>query len=699
MTATATISGGSGIYSYQWQSSTNNSTFSDIGGATSASHAPTAITATTWYRRVASSGGCSSTSNTVQKSITTGSFAWIGGVSTDWSTATNWCGNTVPTATDNVTINSGTANSPVIDATTAYANNLTLATGASLTMQNAALLNIAGNWTNDGTLIPHDGTTVRFTAGTGTQTIAGGTSTFYNIEKNAAGTLAIGSASDITIRRGGLLKISAGTFDMNGRTVLLKSKVAADGTDSTASLGVVTGSITNASNFRAERHNSSIRGVRYISAPVSGATVSMLKDSIIIAGPAAGGFDAPNANTTTIKDYVESRNASINKCFVSFTSTGTTLGSGKGYYLFVPGKRTTVYPAAEEVTLVMKGAPTLGNVNFSVSYTAAASQGWNLVGNPYPSAIDWDAAAWTKTNIDDAMYIWDPTNGSTGSYYAYVFGISSDGRANGSIIPSGQGFFVKANAPSPAMSVTENAKVSNTYGRANFRVAQTASYVTLKVSNQNGDVDYTTVRLDDESGRTLTALKMANTRLNMYTKGTVGTSSYSINVAQDVPSFTVPIYIESSGSTMYNVEVIKVVGDINADNNLKILDQATGQYTDVVVGTKLTLVPDGNAQRLSLVRTAAAEVVTDVVDEVEVDGGYELYPTHVHGHSHHHPVLYTYDQTEKKIEIYRSNGVKVASHSTHHSHYSFDDFGKYDSGVYMVKVTSNNRTHAFKVVK
>ncbi len=698
ITSTATIGGGNGSYTYQWQSSINNSTFADVSGETSSGYSPASITVTTWYRRVASSGGCTSTSNTVQKSMITGSFTWVGNTSNSWSTAGNWCGNAVPTASDNVTINSGTANSPVIDGVTAYSNSFTMATGASLAMQNGAILQVAGNWTNNGTLIPYDGTTVKFTASSGTQTIGGAaTQTFYNLEKNAAGTLTISGTSDVTIRRGGLLKISAGTFDMNSRTVLLKSKVAADGTDSTASLGVVTGTITNASNFKIERYNSAVRGIRYISAPVSGVTASAFKDSIIVAGPASGGFDAPNSSISTIKEYVESRNWSLSKCFVSFTSINTTITPGKGYYLFVPGKRTTVYPAAEAVTLLMKGAPVTGNVNFSLSYTPSASQDWNLVGNPYPSAIDWDAAAWTKTNLDDAMYMWDPNNGTSGAYYAYVFGISSDGRSNGSIIPSSQGFFVKANAASPALSVTENAKVSNTYGKANFRVAQTASYVTLKVSNQNGDVDYTTVRLDDASGRTLTALKMSNSKINMYTKDATGTNSYSINVVQDVPSFTVPIYIESTTSNVYNIEVIKVEGDINAANNLKILDQATGHYTDVVVGAKLTLVPDGNAQRISLIRVAAAEVVTNTVDEVEIDGGYELYPTHIHGHSH--PVLYTYDQSEKKIEIYKSNGTKLAEHSTHHSHYSFDDFGKYDSGVYMVKVTSNSKTHNFKIVK
>lgn len=51
-------SGGTGSFTYQWQSSTDGSSFSDIGGATSATYNPTAVSQTTWYRRAVSSGSC-----------------------------------------------------------------------------------------------------------------------------------------------------------------------------------------------------------------------------------------------------------------------------------------------------------------------------------------------------------------------------------------------------------------------------------------------------------------------------------------------------------------------------------------------------------------------------------------------------------------------------------------------------------------
>lgn len=53
-----TPSGGSGAYTYQWQSSTDNITFTDIAGATSATYNPPLLTVSTYYRRVTISGAC-----------------------------------------------------------------------------------------------------------------------------------------------------------------------------------------------------------------------------------------------------------------------------------------------------------------------------------------------------------------------------------------------------------------------------------------------------------------------------------------------------------------------------------------------------------------------------------------------------------------------------------------------------------------
>ncbi|MBI2274299.1 MAG: HYR domain-containing protein, partial [Bacteroidetes bacterium] len=54
LSSAAEASGGTGTIAYQWQSSTDNSNFTNIPGATSATYAPGALTTTTYYRRGAS---------------------------------------------------------------------------------------------------------------------------------------------------------------------------------------------------------------------------------------------------------------------------------------------------------------------------------------------------------------------------------------------------------------------------------------------------------------------------------------------------------------------------------------------------------------------------------------------------------------------------------------------------------------------
>lgn len=66
--------GGTGSYTYQWQQSLDNLSFSNISGATNPSYQPTALTADRYFKRIVTSGNCSSESNivkiTVQGSIT-----------------------------------------------------------------------------------------------------------------------------------------------------------------------------------------------------------------------------------------------------------------------------------------------------------------------------------------------------------------------------------------------------------------------------------------------------------------------------------------------------------------------------------------------------------------------------------------------------------------------------------------------------
>ncbi|HOZ16125.1 MAG TPA: gliding motility-associated C-terminal domain-containing protein, partial [Tenuifilaceae bacterium] len=63
--------GGSGVYAYQWQSSTTAATgpFTDISGANNQNYSPAALTQTTYFRRVVTSGVCSSQSNVVTVTV------------------------------------------------------------------------------------------------------------------------------------------------------------------------------------------------------------------------------------------------------------------------------------------------------------------------------------------------------------------------------------------------------------------------------------------------------------------------------------------------------------------------------------------------------------------------------------------------------------------------------------------------------
>jgi gliding motility-associated-like protein len=61
--------GGSGTFSYQWEQSTDNTTWTAISGATNKDYAPPAMTVTTWYRRQVTGGSCSAVSAAVKVTV------------------------------------------------------------------------------------------------------------------------------------------------------------------------------------------------------------------------------------------------------------------------------------------------------------------------------------------------------------------------------------------------------------------------------------------------------------------------------------------------------------------------------------------------------------------------------------------------------------------------------------------------------
>ncbi len=129
-------------------------------------------------------------------------------------------------------------------------------------------------------------------------------------------------------------------------------------------------------------------------------------------------------------------------------STSTALDVDKGYLIY--------YPENTPATYTFAGPLRNGTVSPVITY-ADASHGYNLVPNPYPSAINW-ALIPTKTNLADAFWTWNPALLNYGAYGTAVgLGTSSTTQ----YIPVGQAFFVRATSASPALSLTNAARVHN----------------------------------------------------------------------------------------------------------------------------------------------------------------------------------------------------------------------------------------------
>jgi hypothetical protein len=236
-TSVTTLNGNtmSGV-NYQWQSSTTSATatdFANISGATGEDYSPPVPTVTTWYRRVATKttdATCVGRSIPAQITVTA-SGSWSGNTDTDWHNTANWCGGAIPTATTDVVINSTAARQPTISTADAVCRNLTISSGATITVTDRTL-DIKGNLAYNGSLSFNGSVTgtVSF-SGTSAQTITGSTPYIFNnvTFNNASSTVPsiTFSGNAITVNKG--LTLTAGTINLGGYNVTIGTSAAVPG--------------------------------------------------------------------------------------------------------------------------------------------------------------------------------------------------------------------------------------------------------------------------------------------------------------------------------------------------------------------------------------------------------------------------------------------------------------------------------------
>lgn len=127
---------------------------------------------------------------------------------------------------------------------------------------------------------------------------------------------------------------------------------------------------------------------------------------------------------------------------------------GRGYSIIAPDNFSNLIPEKLEVTF--KGIPNNGKIKTDLGVVNT----YNLIGNPYPSALDADLFL-TKNafNIKGALYFWthntpitnNKYNANDYAVYNLLGGVGTRAVALGlnetipdGTIASGQGFFVKS---------------------------------------------------------------------------------------------------------------------------------------------------------------------------------------------------------------------------------------------------------------
>jgi hypothetical protein len=306
------------------------------------------------------------------------------------------------------------------------------------------------------------------------------------------------------------------------------------------------------------------RGYRLISSPVYAATVgankvysiNYLDNSMYLTGASGGGFD--QTGNPTIYLFREDQvplNASFtdgnfwgisainNTTTYNYSVTGGNPGTtntynipvGDGMMVFFRGNRASATVAAEtepsyvtpvSATLSTSGTlnqgqvtvsdwytPTSSNLGYTTATANTAIRGFNLVGNPYPSSIDWNNYNTTSTttgiyasNIGTTVYELNPVNHNYGVYNK-TGGTSTNSGSN--IIASGQGFFVQATGANPQLIFNESAKTStqNTgsallmAARVNLDAANTNNnntnpYLRLQIAADSINTDDTYIGFD-----------------------------------------------------------------------------------------------------------------------------------------------------------------------------------------------------------
>ena len=284
---------------------------------------------------------------------------------------------------------------------------------------------------------------------------------------NVLGSLTVDILATDSVKLGGNTNIASvvtprsGSLFSDGKLRLLSSLAGTAMVASHSDTGKIIGNVAVERYIPAGRKNQ----WRFLGFPYSG--------PLTISNITGTAFDFAIANTqapSTIKYFDPTtdngligagNNALGNAGYVAFTDATGQIASGQGVAAWLYGTAGAASQGTLASALTIASSGVLNETGAAYSKTLQlGTNGWNLVGNPFASTIDWNSAGITKTNLDSTVYRWNPEAVSWSTYNSTT-GIAT---GNGSrYIESGAAFFVKSGGlrVAPALSFAQTAKATD----------------------------------------------------------------------------------------------------------------------------------------------------------------------------------------------------------------------------------------------
>lgn len=328
---------------------------------------------------------------------------------------------------------------------------------------------------------------------------------------------------------------------------------------------------------------------RYLSMPVKGVRIADLQAFFPVTGDFTGA-DVIAGNGPSMYDYDEPTNG-----YHQFPTVGgtnqDTLRTARGYSVYI---RETATPTTWQV----KGAPNQGTITYPLTPGTTASNGYNLLGNPYPAPIKWtgnSTGGWTldgvnntisvRENVSATVYRWRTWNGSSGNL--------PDG-----LIAQGQAFWVQTTTSNPSLIVAEAAK--QTTDGSFYRTGEPPNVIAVKMKSGSLEDD-TYIQFAREANQTfdkdLDAPKLANSYFNLSTLSSEG-KSLAINLTTTGEcDQTVSFRIANAANGNYELTLSGVKSLIANDQVI---------FTDSYTNTQLAIV-DTYTHNFSITADAASK--------------------------------------------------------------------------------------------